>query len=275
MKRIVLSLLVINSFLNALTNEQLQQNISDVELQIKKLNDSLASMKDELKLQTPIVEVKKDSEVITHTSFGYIQTSGNTKTKTYNLDSKIKKNWDKHIFELSIDGQYADDNNKETKNKFFTELSYDYEFSKKFAVSYLLGYKMDRFSGFDSQFYTGPGLKYKAIEVEKHKLSIEGNILYSLDEIEDSYNDTYTSFRTQANYSWQMLDNLKFDQELTYRASLEELQNYFAYSKTGVSSKISDIFSAGVSYKLDYINEPALGKTSTDKTFTVNLIVDY
>jgi len=244
-------------------------------------------------------EVKKDDALVTHTELGYIQTSGNTETKTFNLDAKAKKAWNKHIFGLMFDGQYADDEGAETKNKFVTELEYDYEITDRLAFDYLLGYKSDKFSGFAYQAYTGPGAAYKAIISDKHNLNLEGNILYAMDSYEatyhdgngdlieyptsttgltptaEAYDDDYLGYRVKGVYGWQMLENLKFDQELSYRGSFEDAEKFFVFSKTAFSTKISDMFSAGISYKVDYINIPAEDKESTDTTLTANLIIDY
>ncbi len=241
----------------------------------------------------------KSDALVTHTELGYISTTGNTETKTFNLESKLKKGFGKNIFALSFDGQYADDRGVESKNKYFVELTYDYEFTKRFAFNYLVGYQNDKFSAFDYQFYTGPGAKYKAIVSKTHNLSLEGSILYSLDEYSDvkydatgaviSYpnanntpvasrvdgvSDDYSAYRAKGVYTWQINENLKFDQELTYRGSFDSSQKYFIYSKTAFYSKISDIFSAGISYKRDYVNQ-AGNKEKTDTTLTANLIMDY
>ena len=221
-------------------------------------------------------DTKKDNTFVTHTELGYIETQGNTETKTFNLDAQAKKGWGKNIFALHFDGQYASDKNIETKNKYLLELEYDYEFTDRLAFNYLIGYKTDKFSSFDYQFYTGPGAKYKAIVSTKHNLSIEGNILYAEDEIKiPASTDTYAAYRAKGVYTWQMLENLKFDQELSYRGSFEDSNKYFAYSKSAFTSKFSDIFSAGLSYKVDYVNMPSDGKENTDTTLTLNLIVDY
>ncbi len=217
--------------------------------------------------------------LVTHTELGYIKTDGNTETQTFNLDAKAKKGWGKHIANLLIDAQYADDSGIETKNKYIIELNYDYEFTDRFAFTYLAGYKSDKFSNFDYQFYTGPGAKYKAIISDLHNLTLEGNILYAMDELkaiapDPAYSDDYASYRAKGVYTWQMLENLKFSQELSYRGSFEETSNYFIFSKSALTSKLSDIFSAGISYKVDYVNEPGL-KESTDTTLTANLIIDY
>jgi putative salt-induced outer membrane protein len=244
-------------------------------------------------------DLKKDDLLVTHTELGYVQTTGNTDTKTFNLDSKIKKGWGSHIFTFIFDGQYAEDSGIESKNKFFVELEYDYEFTDRFAFDYLTGYKRDKFSKFDYQFYTGPGAKYKAIMTDVHNLSVEGNVLYSLDQQMDDkfdsagnqldypYNtaidpsrtisydsEDYASLRVKGVYEWKITDTIKFGEEASYRVDVSKTQNYFIYSKTDLTAKISDIFSAGISYKVDYVNEPG-DKEKTDTTFTVGLIIDY
>jgi putative salt-induced outer membrane protein len=245
-------------------------------------------------------EDMKVTPLVTHTELGYIETSGNTKTKTFNLDANAKKAWGRHEGKILFDGQYSEDNNVETKNKYLVELNYGYAFTDRLSFDYLVGYKADKFSGFDYQFYTGPGLKYKAIDTKKHKLSLQANILYALDQYADKEYDVagveipypnpnntpvasvekgkkneYTSYRLKGVYDYQITQTLKFNQELTYRGDFESSDNYFVYSKSSLMAKLSDIFSAGLSYKIDYMNRIPEGKEHTDKTFTFNLIADY
>ncbi|WP_321779469.1 DUF481 domain-containing protein [Sulfurimonas sp.] len=288
MKKIVLSLLIINSLIMA---NQLQDDISAAKAEAKEANDKVK----ELEAKLP-----PNEKLITRTELGFIKTDGNTKTKTFALEVKAKKGWDKHLLSILFDGQYAEDNNIESKNKFFAELEYGYSFTDRLSVTYLIGYKQDKFSGFDYQAYTGPGIKYLAIKTDAHNLNLEGSILYSEDDVEDTNYDAsgnvlsypnasatptastkagminrYGAYRAKGVYTWQILTNLKFEQELTYRAEFKDSSVYFAYSKTAFSSKISDMFSAGISYKADYVNSPPTGKKNTDTTFTANLIIDY
>jgi len=248
------------------------------------------------------IDFTQTNKLVTHTEFGYISTEGNTETETYSLDSKVTKGFDNHLFMLSFDGQYASDAEYETKNKYILELEYDYELTSRFAVDYLVGYKDDKFSGFEYQAYTGPGAKYKAIMNDTHNLSLDTNILYSEDSIEDVKHDAngdvieypnpdemvvdtsktikgeiddYIAIRVGFLYDWKITETLNFTQEATYRVDTEDTDVYFAYSKTAFSSKISDFFSAGLSYKVDYINEPAESKEHSDKTLTATLTIDY
>jgi len=219
-------------------------------------------------------DLNQEKPLTTHTELGYIKTDGNTDTQTFNLDAKAKKTWGKHVGNIIVDAQYADDSGVTKKNKYLIELDYNYELQSRFAWTYLAGYKSDKFSNFNYQAYSGPGAQYKAIVSDMHNLYLEGNILYSIDELESGKDDKYAAYRAKAVYTWQVLKNLKFNQDLSFRGSLKELNNYFIFSKTAFTSKLSDMFSAGLSYKVDYVNEPGL-KDNTDTTLTANLIIDY
>ena len=225
-------------------------------------------------ISTLLLAVDADN-LVTHTELGYIQTSGNTETETFNLDAKVKKAYDLHSFSLSLDAQYAKDGNVENKNKFATELNYGYNLGNKLSFGYLAGYKKDKFSNYDYQFYTGPSLKYNLIETELHKLNAEGSILISKDDIINTTDvNEYAAYRAKGVYEWKILENLKFDQELGYRGSFEDSKNYFINSKSALTSKFTDMFSAGISYKIDYVNLSG-DKEHSDKTFSANLIIDY
>jgi len=218
----------------------------------------------------------EETPFVSHAELGYTSTSGNTQTDTFTFDGNVKKAWDEHSLFLKADAQYAKDKETELKNKIFTELKYDYAFADTLSFDYIVGYKNDKFSGYSYQSYTGPGVKYKAIVNKEHNLDLTGSILYAMDEVEGATDkDTYSSYKAEANYAWQIMETLKFAQDLTYRASFEEADNYFIYSKSALSTKISDMFSAGISYKIDYTNLAPVGNEKSDKTLAVNLILDY
>lgn len=247
-----------------------------------------------------MTQAQKDAALKVHGELGYVSTSGNTKTDAFNFELKAKKGWERHIVIFRGDAQYATDNKVETKNRYTIELEYNYKTSEDFAVSYLLGYKVDKFSSFRYQFYTGPGIKYRALNTQEHKLIFDAGLLYAIDQYEtiwvdksgtivsypynpdtrykiekNSYKDDYTSYRLKGDYAWQILKALKFTQELSFRGSAEKTSRYFLYSKTALYNKISDIFSAGISYKIDYTNQPAEGKVKTDRIFAFNLVADF
>ncbi len=244
--------------------------------------------------------VKDPNAFVTHTELSYVQTGGNTDTTAFSLDFTGKKAWDTQSLKLDFDALYGTENSIENKNKLFTELNYDWQFAEYFTLNYLAGYKNDKFSGYEYQFYTGPGAKYIALDGKTFGLDFQGNVLYSADETMDKYYDAngdeikypypdgtagarvepgefdgYYGAMLKGNFSWVIVEGFKFLQEASYRTSFEDGSNYFVYSKTAVESKISDMFSLGISYKIDYANLPPEGNERTDTTFMTSLIIDY
>lgn len=251
-------------------------------------------------LSSLIMAKESDNNLISHAELGYVNTQGTSTTTAVSLDAKAKKGWNQHVFELMLDGQFSTNKNVENKNKYLTELSYDYDVTETFSFGYLVGYKEDKFSSFDYQFYTGPSAKHKLFKTEEHKLTLEGNILYAKDKRADVNFDSlgqeipypnaggvdiastdigrtraYASYRAKALYERNIVENLKFTQELSYRSEFLDVSNFFVYSKTAFTNKITDILSAGVSYKIDYVNLPTRDTQRGDRTFSANLIMDF
>jgi len=238
--------------------------------------------------------------LVTHTELSFVQTQGNTDTTAFSLDFNGKKSWGAHSLKLHADALYGTESGLENKNKFFTELNYDWQFARHVALNYVAGYKEDKFSGFDYQFYTGPGAKIIVLDEKPFALDFQGNVLYSIDQgmnkyydangtevlypypdgtagltkVPGAYND-YWGYMLKGNFAWQILEGLKFRQEASYRSDFKAPKTYFVYAKTALESKINSTFSMGVSYKVDYTNVPPAGNKRTDTTLMTSLIIDY
>jgi len=227
-------------------------------------------------------DAPQNQEVVTNVKLGYTQTSGNTDTEEFTAEGKVKKEWNANSLSLALDAQYGNSANVITKNKYFLELEYGYKFTPSLALSLVLGYKNDKFSSYNYQSYIGPGLKYTALKSDLQTLDLEASVLYSKDELQDVYvastpdfNDKYGSYKAKFNYELQLLENLKFNQEASYRASFDDAQNYFVFSKSELSTKLSTMFSAGISYKIDYTNLVATGIERRDNTLNAFISAEY
>lgn len=270
-----LSCLAIASQATDDTNKEIKDTkaqIIELQAKLQELENSMTTQKEEKLAQ---VKKEQDEQLKMHTGFGFASTKGNTDTTAYNLDTKIQKAFGKHELTLLGDGEYASDSMVRTKNKYFAELDYGYEKCKNIYLEYITAYKFDEFSGYDYRFFTGPGLKYKALNSDTHKLNLSSALLFSKDKKETSQAYNYTSYRAKVEYSWQMFKNLKFEEILSYRTDVTAVQDYFIFSKTALVSKLSDIFSVGLNYKIDYINMSEPGKQKADKTLSANLIADF
>ncbi len=228
-----------------------------------------------LSLAAVLMAADNTGEFKTHTELSYIKTGGNTDTQSLGLDFHGEKSWQPHKLSLDFEAFYAENDGDVNKNVWKTELNYYYIFSDDIEFNYLVGYKQDQFSGYDYQFYTGPGMLYRVMQRDPHKLSVYGNILYSIDKIENGDTDSYASWLAGFDYEYKFNENVKFKEEANIRSQFSDFENYFVYSKTSVYSKMTENLSLGVSYKIDYKNQPPAGKKNTDTTLMVSLVVDW
>lgn len=206
----------------------------------------------------------------------YVDTSGNTETSSFALEFNGDAKWDEvNTLSLHLDVLQSNSNGTEDNNKWNTSLQYDRDLTEKLYFNYIIAYGEDRFSGFDYKFNTGPGIGYKVLDNDIHKLTTQANALYSKDKYDDGNVNEYVSWVIGFDYEWQILENLKFSQKAWFKSQADEFENNFIHSKTAFESKITDIFSFGVSYKIDYANKPSAGKEYTDKTLLASLIINY
>ncbi len=211
----------------------------------------------------------------THTELSYIQTSGNTDTSSFGLDFHAQKSWLPHEIAFDFDSHYATSDGKETKKVWFLETHYYYHFSKILELEYLVGYKRDKFSGFEYQFYTGPGVGWQVIQSMDQNLSLNLLVLYSIDSYTTGQKDIYPSGRAGLEYTYRITPTLTFAEEANWRSDLSHPSNWFLYSKSSFYSTIDGKLKLGVSYKIDYKNRPPEDKKKMDRTFMVSLVVDW
>lgn len=224
-----------------------------------------------------------------HTELSYANTSGNTNSQDIAGNLKLKYPFYQNAIRFVGNVLYSTSENFETnvtsatKNSWDAEANYDYNFNEAIAFNYIAGAKGNKFSSFVYQAYTGPGAVWTAVKNDTNNLKFQGNILWAWDDYREPYkadsNDTlhsYAAYQVSLDYVLQFSKSAKFVQYLMYRSEFQETSNYFMKSKSAVEAKMSDIFSLGVSYTIDYTNdkEPNV-RSYTDSVFLASLIADF
>lgn len=212
-----------------------------------------------------------ESPLITQSKILYIDAKRSTDIPLITFEGTAKKQWDEHALGINVNLCKSTDSEKMSKEKWSSELSYNYQIGSRTCINYLVGYKEDRFIGLDYQLYSKPEIGVKAIDSAEHQLDFKANLLYGENKSENGPTNSYSSSKVGAIYRWQVKENLKFTQESFYRINLENTQYNNFNSKIAVEKKISPILSLGISYKIDYMNIP-LSPSTTDRTFLVSLI---
>ncbi len=228
-----------------------------------------------LGLPISVFAVSTNSYVL-HGELSYVKTSGNSNTETFATKIQLKKEFKLNRFFGKGEFFYGKTNNKENTNKLYLLGRWERLLGDRLFVFLQGDYLRDKFSGYNYQTTWSGGLGYDVIKTKKHYLKGLTSIGYTFEDFKTGGSNDYTTGTVEIDYSWYILDNLKFIEEFKYRVNLEDTKTYFINSDTGIQVKINSHLSLGIGYRIAYQNNtPSPDVKKTDTTFLTSLIIDY
>lgn len=210
-----------------------------------------------------------------HAEASYVTTSGNTDTET--LAGQLKGSYVEGVNRYYLHGEalFAKNDGTETSSRWLVAGRYERALTEQLFAFAEANYLKDKFAGFDSKIQFGPGVGYEFLNTDRHRLKGLGSLLYTWDNYTDDGTDSYATGKLAGDYTWQILENLKFRQHADYQVSLEDMSVYFVNTNTGLEVKVKANVSVGLSYLINYQNQPPGDAKNTDRTFLTSLIVDF
>ncbi|MBY0540366.1 MAG: DUF481 domain-containing protein [Campylobacterales bacterium] len=213
-------------------------------------------------------------DVDKHLELSYVQTSGNTNTTTFSSKLQgIAALSDTESIKAKGSILYSESDENTSANKYNVELDYNHMINKKLYSYMGINYIKDELSDYDYRLNSGPGLGYKFLEDETQTVDIQGGLDYAYDRYTNGLKDDYLAGKTELNYKYRFSKSVEFKQMLSYLASFEDSEKYFAISDSAIGVKMTQNLSLGVSYNMDYTNKTE--KEKLDTKFLTSLIVDF
>ena len=213
-------------------------------------------------------------DVDKHLELSYVQTNGNTNTTTFSSKLQgIAALSDTESIKAKGSILYSESDENTSANKYNVELDYNHMINEKLYSYMGINYIKDQLSDYDYRLNIGPGLGYKLLEDEIQTIDIQGGLDYAYDKYNDGLKDNYLAGRSELNYKYQFSKNVQFKQMLSYLASFEDGEKYFAVSDSAIGVKMTQNLSLGVSYNMDYTNKTE--KEKLDTKFLTSLIIDF
>lgn len=223
-----------------------------------------------------------DLGFVSHPSGDFLINAGVTHTRsTYDssvsvlgVQGKIQKRFDsENVCSLSGSGSYAVVDESMHKNRWTSEVNYDYRPGEDYFINYKVGYDQGFFGREYQKWYHGPTFGMRMDTPGDSQLEMRGSVLVDKDCSNVASSDAYVLSKIGAVYSWYGRENIKFIQEEIYRVRLNEPNDYTYYSKSGIESRFSSRFSMGINYKIGRISTPFSPVTEFDRSLlgSVNL----
>ncbi|WP_457640326.1 DUF481 domain-containing protein [Persephonella sp.] len=223
-------------------------------------------------------EEERKEEWDFHLEFAYVKTSGNTQTDTMALKFNADKEGKINRFFIKSESLYKKDQGKESANKLIVDGRWEKIFYDE-MFTFLNGrYERDKFSGYEYKISGGPGLGYDILNTDKMKLKSLLSLIQYYNKFSegDKSTESYSSGKLELYYKWDIKEDLQYKLDINYIVSFKDNQNYFINGETGVEIKINSLISMGVSYKVNYQNQPPDPDIKrTDTTFLTSVIIDF
>ena len=195
-------------------------------------------------------------------TLGYLATSGNTENSTLNTGFEIGFKTGKwaHLFKAAAINAM--------ENKVTTAEAYDASWKSERNLTdrdFLfgrLGWRKDRFGGFDTQFSQTVGYGRRLIDTDKHKLNAEIGAGIRQSEDQAGIEEDETIFRGGLDYKWLLSDTAEFRQDFTVESGDK---NTYGESVTALSAKLLGDLALVASYTIKHNTDvpPLTEKTDT------------
>jgi putative salt-induced outer membrane protein len=223
----------------------------------------------------PATAAEEESPWKVRSQIAYVRTDGNTDTQTFAGTAEISLDLTPNRYFLTGGVLFAQDQGDTTASRKRFTARYERAITDRFFAFLDASYLKDTFAGFDSKIAVGPGLGYDLVKTEDHLLKGGVAVLQTWDNTTEDETDSYATGKAILDYTWQILENLKFTQYLDYLVSFEDSDRYFVNSLSQVEVAVNSIFSLATGYGINYQNDPPGDKDETDTRFFTSLIVDF
>jgi putative salt-induced outer membrane protein len=201
-------------------------------------------------------------------SLGYLSTSGNTDTTTYNtkFDITYTKNKWSHTLNGAANGN--EDTDEHISEAYQVGWKTDYNFTEHDYLFGLVNWRKDRFSGVVEQLSESIGYGRRLINTPAHLLSAEIGAGYKDADLSDGSNETGAIIRGGLDYTWTFTEKSGFDQHIGVEAGSD---NTYIESVSALRANLIGAFAMVLSYTVRHNTDVPASSEKTDKLTAISI----
>ncbi|UCH49874.1 MAG: DUF481 domain-containing protein [Betaproteobacteria bacterium] len=205
-------------------------------------------------------------------NIGASSTSGNTNVDTTHGEAEVVARTDKNRVTLGGEVNRAETDGIETESNWLAYLKYDHFFSQRWYGFANASGENDDFKDIRLRTTFGLGAGYQWFDTEKTKLSFEIGVNYvNIDRI-DSEDTDYPAARWALDFLQKLFNSkTEFFHRHALFSSLDDSQNFFIRTRTGLRLPIVENLNTTIQYNYDYDDNPAPGRVKEDKAWLFTL----
>jgi putative salt-induced outer membrane protein len=203
---------------------------------------------------------------------GYVQTTGNSETRTANLGFKALYLRNKWSHEIKASGFQSTDRGTTTAERIDGRYRAEYKWHER---DYLFGsfrYEDDPFAGYEPRTTQVVGYGYAVLVKPTLKLDVEGGVGARQTRGTNGVDTDEGILRGALKFLWKISETSEFTQDLSVEAGDE---NTVTESNTALKLKINSVLGVRLALNIQNNSKVPDGIEKTDTKSTVSLVYDF
>ncbi len=198
-------------------------------------------------------------------NIGITVTSGNTDRSSTHFDGEFSARTAKNKYTAGVESNSSKENGVKTESNSSGYVRYDHFLSEKWFASSNTLFEKDRFQDLNLRSTLGIGAGYQFFETPVTNLSVESGINYVDEDYITGTDTSFSAGRWAVNYD-RYFFNKAFQLFHFHEGyvSLQDTNNMFIRSRTGIRVPLFAHINASLQYNLDWNKSPAPGRKKTD-----------
>jgi putative salt-induced outer membrane protein len=198
--------------------------------------------------------------------------SGNSENESLNVALGGKYTRDKWTHALGFAGNYGNDGDSTTAQRWEVRGQSDYQFTTRAYGFGAVRYEDDRFSGYDYQTSLAGGLGYKLIDSEQTKLWVQGGPGYRFAKLRDTgESEDGVVLRGDLGFEHQLTETTKVVDRFLVEAGSD---NTYLQNDLGLEVTIKGALALRLGYQVRHNTDVAPDIEKTDTLATIGLIYE-
>lgn len=219
-----------------------------------------------------LTQAQEEKNYDASVSLGYVATTGNTDTTTFNTELLLKYVQERWTHNAKFQGLGSQENDVTRAERYYLENKSDFSLG---ADQYVYGkgsYQDDRFSGFDYQAALTAG--YGRWLIRNDRIDLEGfaGAGYRQNDIVNAGSEGEIIFTLGQNLAWRISDNAALTQSFITDIGDELTVSRF---EVGLESNIIDRLATKIAFQARNTSKVPAGNKKTDTLTSVALVYSF
>jgi putative salt-induced outer membrane protein len=201
-------------------------------------------------------------------ALGYLATSGNTESSSFNSGFSISYDDDLWLHSLEGTAINSSENKDTTAEAYGVGWKSEYSLTKADFLFVRVNWRKDRFSGYEQQLSETVGYGRRLIDIGSHVLNVEIGAGARQAELSDGGMEDELIKRGGLSYQWKFSETAEFAQTVAVESGPD---NTWVETVSAVKARLVEDLALVASYTIKNNSSVPIGRENTDRFTAISL----